>query len=107
MAPFHPLAAAIAFIGLSNLARELSVTHQAVRKWQIAGRMPRTEWTGETKYCETIERLTQERDGGPITKVQLLAPWPKAADGAQDLQAPDARPEEPAQRLAKFAQEAG
>ena len=69
----HPLSKAIELVGLVNLARELQVTHQAIRKWQANGRMPRTEWTEETEYCTCIARLT----GGQITKAMLLAPWPK------------------------------
>jgi hypothetical protein len=33
-------------------------TYQAVNKWVIAGRMPRTEWTGETNYVEKIFQAT-------------------------------------------------
>jgi hypothetical protein len=77
-----PLSDAIDRIGLTALARALGVTHQAVRKWQAAGRMPRTEWSGETHYCEAIEQLT----AGAITKLQLLAKWPQpiTAEEARD-----------------------
>jgi len=59
---------AIALVGLKTLASELKVTYQAIRKWEKAGRLPRTEWTGETNYSEIIERLTE----GKITKDRLL-----------------------------------
>lgn len=72
----HPLKRAIELVGLTALARELGVTHQAVRKWEAAGRMPRTEWTGETDYCERIERLSE----GAVTKAALLAKWPAAEE---------------------------
>jgi len=72
----HPLRTAIARIGLAALARALGVTHQAVRKWEAAGRLPRTEWTGETRYAETMEQLT----AGGVTKAHLLAPWPATED---------------------------
>lgn len=65
-----PLEEAIATVGLSKLARELGLTHQAVRKWQRAGRMPRTEWTGETTYAKRIAELTD----GRVTVERLLAP---------------------------------
>ena len=58
----------IALIGLTKLASELKVSYQAVRKWERAGRLPRTEWTGETNYAEVIERLTE----GKIKKGELL-----------------------------------
>lgn len=67
-----PLEAAIKRVGLTRLAGELQISVQAVAKWRARRRMPRTEWTGETRYSETIERLT----GGEITRAQLLAPWP-------------------------------
>lgn len=66
-----PLQEAITLTGLSALAKELGVTYQAVRKWQRARRMPRTEWTGETQYAATIERLT----GGAVSKTRLLSEW--------------------------------
>jgi hypothetical protein len=101
-----PLSAAIEFIGLSRLARELGLTHQAIRKWELAGRMPRTEWTAETHYSERIEQLTADRPGGAITKEMLLAKWPEALpqppDAAQGLQAPDAAGEQAGQGLSKF-----
>lgn len=42
------------------LTRELNkrigkpVTYQAVLKWARQGRLPRTEWTGETRYAKAI-----------------------------------------------------
>lgn len=74
MSTSNPLQVAIGIIGLAATARALGVTHQAVRKWERAGRMPRTEWTGETRYSEIIEEQTQRR----VTKAQLLAKWPEA-----------------------------
>jgi len=41
---------AVNVVGLKKLATELGVTYQAIRKWEKAGRLPRTEWTGETNY---------------------------------------------------------
>jgi hypothetical protein len=58
----------IALVGLKTLASELKVTYQAIRKWEKAGRLPRTEWTGETNYSGIIERLTE----GKVTKAALL-----------------------------------
>lgn len=72
MSKSHPLQRAIDQIGLQPLAKELGVTYVAIRKWQAVGRLPRTEWTGETDYAERIARLMD----GSVTKKQLLAPWP-------------------------------
>lgn len=75
----NPLDNAVTITGLVGLARALGVSHQAVRKWQKARRMPRTEWTGETRYSEIIEEQTGRR----VTKAQLLAKWPEPI-AAQD-----------------------
>src|SRR4051812_28917219 len=75
MEPLHPLQAVIDHVGLAQLARELKVTHQAIRKWQIAGRMPRTEWTGETDYCRIMETLMVSAPV-PVTRDALLQAWP-------------------------------
>lgn len=34
------------------------VSYQAALKWYRKGRLPRTEWTGETKYATVLEQLT-------------------------------------------------
>lgn len=49
---------AIALIpgGIRRVAAETGKSYEAVRKWTKNG-LPRTEWTGETDYCKTIERL--------------------------------------------------
>jgi hypothetical protein len=76
----HPLEAAIEKVGLGRLASGVGRSPQAIRKWQRAGRMPRTEWTGETDYAKRIEALC---DGSPTVE-QLLKPWPKwPADDAR------------------------
>jgi len=72
---------AVEIVGLAELARKLGVTYQAIRKWEKKGRLPRTEWTGETAYAAAIEQATQ----GKVTKEQLLAP-PKAAESAEPLE---------------------
>jgi hypothetical protein len=67
-----PLGKAIAMCGRSRIARACGVTPNAVRKWEDAHRMPRTEWTGETAYARAIQTLT----GGAVTAEQLLERWP-------------------------------
>lgn len=74
----NPLSAALRIVGTAALARELGVSQQAIRKWLAGGRMPRTEWTGETTYCSTIERLT----AGQVTRDQLLSKWPSSQQQA-------------------------
>jgi DNA-binding transcriptional regulator YdaS (Cro superfamily) len=68
-----PLQRAIDLMGLTCVARECKVSHQAVRKWQRARRMPRTEWTRETSYSEAIESMTR----GQVTREELLSAWPQ------------------------------
>lgn len=72
---------AIDMVGLARLAKALGVTYQAVRKWQAAGRLPRTEWTGETRYADRIEQATS----GAVTRADLLTPWPISNKGAAPL----------------------
>lgn len=65
----HPaLSKAIGIVGLAELARGLGVTYQAIRKWEAAGRLPRTEWTGETSYSDRIVAMTE----GQVSKDELL-----------------------------------
>ncbi len=53
---------------LNCIALACGVTYQAVRKWEAKGRLPRTEWTGETDHASKIEAATK----GLVTKDQLL-----------------------------------
>lgn len=77
MAANDPIEEAVQLVGLARLARELKLTHQAVRRWQRAGRLPRTEWTGETAYSTRIQDLT----GGVVTRERLLAKWEPVSEG--------------------------
>ena len=54
MKNINPITKAIDLAGLQSLANACGVTYQAVRKWEAAGRLPRTEWTGETEYANKI-----------------------------------------------------
>lgn len=71
------------------LTRELNkrigkpVTYQAVLKWARQGRLPRTEWTGETRYAKAISAAT----GGQI-KVRELLVRPAVAVGGDQNQPP-------------------
>lgn len=59
---------AIETVGLRALAKACNVSPQAIYKWQAKGRLPRTDWTGETDYASRIEEATK----GVITRDQLL-----------------------------------
>lgn len=70
----HPIEAAIAALpgGLPALAQLLGVSYVAIRKWQERGRLPRTEWTGETQYAARIAAAVPT-----VSKARLLGPWPQ------------------------------
>lgn len=59
---------AILTTGLTALAKACGVTYQSVRRWEIKGTLPRTDWTGETDYASRIEEATK----GAVTRDQLL-----------------------------------
>ncbi|QVN18943.1 hypothetical protein [Burkholderia pyrrocinia] len=71
----NPIESAVAHVGsitaftkALNERIERPVTYQAVRKWIAKGRLPRTEWTGETEYSQAIEAIT----GGAVSRSILL-----------------------------------
>lgn len=74
-----------------NVRLPKPVTYQAVRKWAAAGRLPRTEWTGETRYAEAIEAML----GGGFTKDALMnrAPYESSAEVVEAGPDPDPEPE--------------
>lgn len=75
-----PITEAIAAVGLQSLAKACGVTYQALRKWESRGRLPRTEWTGETNYAAAISAACAEK-GVVITEAELktITPCQKEA----------------------------
>lgn len=71
---FSPIAKAKTILGsYEAVGRVCGVSGKAVMKWVKAGRLPRTEWTGETKYALAIEAAT----GGLVTRSELRPDiWP-------------------------------
>lgn len=74
--------------GPSGVARSLGdqgirITPWAVNKWLRAGRLPRTEYTGETHYARALERAVD----GQVTAAELLAPVVANVDVAAAPQA--------------------
>lgn len=61
--------------GLQAVGDLLGVSAQAVHKWAKKGRLPRTEWTGETSYAARMAAATN----GAVTREQLLAAKSEAA----------------------------
>ncbi len=68
MKSHNPISRAVDIVGLATMAKVLGVTYPAIRKWEAAGRLPRTEWTGETDYASKIESACE----GKVTKAELL-----------------------------------
>jgi hypothetical protein len=51
----NPIKRAVEFVGgISNAARLCKVSSRAVNKWISAGRLPRTEYTGETHHADNL-----------------------------------------------------
>ncbi|MBU9502861.1 hypothetical protein KTE58_23750 [Burkholderia multivorans] len=69
-----------AFTTALNAELKKPVTYQAVKKWAAKGRLPRTEWTGETDYSSAIERIT----GKFVSKAALLQPVSTDSGGIPD-----------------------
>lgn len=70
-----PLEKAIRFLGgYSATARVCGVACQVVSNWVRRGRLPRTEWTGETDYSTRIEKAL----AGAVTREELLSIRPSS-----------------------------
>lgn len=60
---------AITSVGIQRVAEKCNVSTRAVYKWVNKGVLPRTDFTGETRYAEIIAELSQ----GEFTKDDLLS----------------------------------
>lgn len=87
----NPISRAIDLLGgpvaftrklIERLAKPVS--YQAVKKWEAKGRLPRTEWTGETGYAAAIELITE----GKVTRAELLQLEPGSAPTSPDIVVP-------------------
>lgn len=58
--------------GAQMVATACGKTPRAVYKWLTAGSLPRTEYTGETRYAERIAVLSTA-NGKPLEAEDLLA----------------------------------
>lgn len=70
-----PSAIAFAFEavgGIGAAAKVCNRSYQALNKWRQAGCLPRTDYTGETKYAELLARAA-ERKGNTFQPAWLLS----------------------------------
>ena len=61
-------------IGITKVAGACGVSPSAVHRWKVRGRLPRTEYTSETRYAHAIAELH-----GGIQAADLLKPRGEAA----------------------------
>lgn len=66
--------------GPRKVAAEFGLSRPAVDKWIKQGFLPRTEWTGETNYAETLAAMSC----GAVTQAALLAAKPRRKQGAEE-----------------------
>lgn len=85
----NALQKAIDALGPYKIAKLVKRRGPSIYKWRESGRLPRTEWTGETNYAEIIAHACAERSDidPPITREQLLQIPPRpSADSATSTQ---------------------
>lgn len=63
-----PVQQAIDALGSYKIAMRCGVKGPSVCKWRRVGRLPRTEWTGETDYATIISQMSD----GRWTREELL-----------------------------------
>lgn len=61
------------FGGIGNIRKILGVSYVAIKKWKEKGRFPRTDYTGETDYAETLANASN----GAFTADELLPKYQK------------------------------
>lgn len=73
--------------GAVSVAAACKVSPRAVYKWLDSGRLPRTEYSGETRYAELIADLIRERHGSSFTGEELLIQLRPGAQATADADA--------------------
>lgn len=67
------LNSAVKLVGLRPLAASVGRTYQAVQQWVGNGRLPRTDYSGETDYAGVIAAACRDADPeSKITREALL-----------------------------------
>jgi hypothetical protein len=62
--------------GQSATGRLLGKSAKAVRKWVIAGKLPRTEATGESNYAEQMAKADPRIDKDKLLATVMRRPSP-------------------------------
>jgi len=57
--------------GIGAAAKACNRSYQALNKWRLAACLPRTDYTGETKYASLLANAA-ERNGNPFDASWLL-----------------------------------
>ena len=95
----HIKKAVVCVGGVSAAARLCGVSSRAINKWIAAGKLPRTDFTGETRYAE---RLASGSNGGftaDALRDASVAAYRRSIDAQNDIEAGAGRsaPEVPVQ----------
>ncbi|MFN3766812.1 MAG: hypothetical protein ACK4TD_00445 [Ectopseudomonas guguanensis] len=80
-----PNAVAFAFEaagGIGAAAKVCGRSYQALNKWRQAGVLPRTEYTGETRYAELLAKRAAELGNAFSPEVLLQAAAPRKQEAA-------------------------
>jgi hypothetical protein len=71
---------AVDLMGMQPLAKEVGRSYQAVQQWVRKGRLPRTDYSGETDYASQISAACTAIDPEcGITRERLLGLKDRAA----------------------------
>ncbi|MEE4677691.1 hypothetical protein V2K57_25635 [Pseudomonas alliivorans] len=47
--------------GIRAAAKVCDRSYQALNKWRLAARLPRTDYTGETRYAELLAKAAEQK----------------------------------------------
>lgn len=80
MEPEKHLSSVISFVGIREISVACDVSYHAVYRWVQRGRLPRTDYTGETDYAKKIAAACLEKDPASlVTRDGLLGRQEAAA----------------------------
>jgi hypothetical protein len=63
--------AIIRVAGIRPIARALGISHTTTQRWAVNGRLPYSDYTGETNYADVIVRIAAQY-GIKVTRENLL-----------------------------------